>query len=852
MDSSAIRLEIENNTKKYTVVSDLIDAFKIVKDIGIQLNPDNGLIISSQKLLSHLDRWGKLRIDDVDGILNALNEIPEDLKDEKIKDLLEETTVKQESVVIDKETLKELQSKQAEEEIKKNEGLVQPETIKNNIDNFIEGQQKIAKEQRDLNTEKVTETKQKEIIQSKDKSGIERLVDQNTKRVETKIKSLGVTAEQASIVVEKIFKQFGPRILEQKLIIEPKKEIAEITKEITKPVVRKKVNAELAEAVYGIDTRIKIENKSESLVENLASHLEDNPSVSQITKNRVRFLKPKIEQTVINAFSGRDLETGEIYTNTFSNEVIRILPELTATELSTVKFEARGVEEEISSLIKGNPGLINTYRGEMFEEVFDNKIIESNPNLTEEQRVVANDLKDFIKPFVNNPIDSFSKEIKVKAGVGGENSAKMERDFEYTKMTVGLVTGQEKVETVIKRFELLNQRAVDVNLHIDGLADVDRLQSFFGEIKTDNNLMGYFNKAQGWTNFIQKADKFTGGFVTKIFPKLGNFLNNGVEGGFRVFAQNTFGLISKNGLGQGLKMAMGNFFGSSMKAGASMAGKALASGAVQSAVSTVAGAATGGIGAAIMGGLSFLKNFLQGNLGDALGSLGKMGLGIATTLLGPALAGALASATAAATAAAGPIIIGVFGFLFIYMIFTSSQVSSLVTPAGMGGGGEEVTSNLDPNTPLPSSCPNGWPVNAPGKDVTQGSDTNCDPNLGSTGSHCRTIKESIDIGVGTGTPVLATHNGVAIRERSSTGGEIIRLHSTCKGKEFYTSYLHLNSINFTGQKEFKAGEVIGESGNTGSNSTGPHLHYQLNELDQINTYLPKDVPRGCLDNCGKL
>lgn len=867
MDSSAYKLdssdfgqikqEIENNRRSYSTVNELIADFELVNKLGIEINFANRLITTSQGVLGYFKLETGFKSNDFQGILEALLKIPEDLKDEKIQDLLKEITVKQESVVLDKETLKELKRKQVEAEVKRGESSVQRETVDKNIKTFVEKQKEIVKVQRDLNTEKATKTNQAEIVQranvrteetvkpklevvqGKVKSGIERLVEQNTKSAETKIQGLGVTAKQASVVVEKTFRQFGPRILEQKPIIFPKKEIAEITKEITNPVVRKKVTTRLAEVVNGLDVKEKFERKSKSVAEDWITKIQDNENISDYTKDRLIFSRPKIEQAVMNSLSGRDLETGEIYTNTFSNEVIRILPELTATELSTVKVEARGVEEEISSLIKGNPGLINTYRGEVFEEVFDNKIIESNPNLTEEQRLVANDLKDFIKPFVNNPIDSFSKEIMVKAGVGGENSAKMERDFEYTKMTVGLVTGQEKVENVIKRFELLNQRAVDVNLHIDGLADVDRLQSFFGEIKT-GNLTGYFNRAQGWTNFIQKADKFTGGFVTRIFPKLGNFLNNGIGGGFRVFAQNTFGLISKNGLGQGLKMAMGNFLGNGLKLGASAAGKALAGGAVQAAVGTAVGVVTGGIGAAIMGGLSFLKDFLKGNLGDALGNLGKAGIGIAATLLGPALAGALASATAAATAAAGPIIIGVFGFLFIYMIFTSNQISSLVPPVGMGGGDAQVIPALDPNRVIPPGCPQiMWPIREKAV-ISQGPLS----SFSHGSAQAVDIASTSDSNV-TGVEIHTTHNGVAQSGYDPGGyGYYVRVTGKCEEKTFSTIYGHMPYKPDFDTKDVMVNEVIGRVDNTG-NSHGSHLHYELVDLSSINDYLPQRIPEGC-------
>jgi hypothetical protein len=47
----------------------------------------------------------------------------------------------------------------------------------------------------------------------------------------------------------------------------------------------------------------------------------------------------------------------------------------------------------------------------------------------------------------------------------------------------------------------------------------------------------------------------------------------------------------------------------------------------------------------------------------------------------------------------------------------------------------------------------------------------------------------------------------------------------------YVAYLHLSSINVSPQSTVKQGQKIGVSGNTGTNSRGPHLHITMSNSD---------------------
>jgi hypothetical protein len=95
----------------------------------------------------------------------------------------------------------------------------------------------------------------------------------------------------------------------------------------------------------------------------------------------------------------------------------------------------------------------------------------------------------------------------------------------------------------------------------------------------------------------------------------------------------------------------------------------------------------------------------------------------------------------------------------------------------------------------------------------------------------------IDLGVSIGTMIGAAEEGKVIRAKwDTTGyGNYVKLqHNDTLYGNYYTLYAHLNSYTVSvGQTVYK-GQTIGYSGNTG-NSTGPHLHFEL-ELPWSNNY----------------
>lgn len=95
----------------------------------------------------------------------------------------------------------------------------------------------------------------------------------------------------------------------------------------------------------------------------------------------------------------------------------------------------------------------------------------------------------------------------------------------------------------------------------------------------------------------------------------------------------------------------------------------------------------------------------------------------------------------------------------------------------------------------------------------------------------RKMHHGIDVLVDTGSPVVASGNGVVrTAEFSASYGNHVVIDHPATG--YSTLYAHLSEIpsGIRPGKEVKRGEAIGISGSTGR-STGPHVHYEVRDAD---------------------
>lgn len=85
--------------------------------------------------------------------------------------------------------------------------------------------------------------------------------------------------------------------------------------------------------------------------------------------------------------------------------------------------------------------------------------------------------------------------------------------------------------------------------------------------------------------------------------------------------------------------------------------------------------------------------------------------------------------------------------------------------------------------------------------------------------------KGVDLDADMNTNVLAIFNGTVEKVyKSETGGNTIFINH---GQGVHSAYLHLESFKVKVGDTVKQGQVIAKSGNTGSRTTGPHLHFGL-------------------------
>lgn len=83
----------------------------------------------------------------------------------------------------------------------------------------------------------------------------------------------------------------------------------------------------------------------------------------------------------------------------------------------------------------------------------------------------------------------------------------------------------------------------------------------------------------------------------------------------------------------------------------------------------------------------------------------------------------------------------------------------------------------------------------------------------------------IDYGIAKNTPVTAATDGKVTRTfENELGGKVVQIRE--ENGVYHQWYMHLNEFKVEPGDKVEAGKIIALSGNTGSQTSGPHLHFQ--------------------------
>lgn len=129
---------------------------------------------------------------------------------------------------------------------------------------------------------------------------------------------------------------------------------------------------------------------------------------------------------------------------------------------------------------------------------------------------------------------------------------------------------------------------------------------------------------------------------------------------------------------------------------------------------------------------------------------------------------------------------------------------------------EEIQGILNDQRSLLAAKPSGWPVKGW---LTSNFGYRRDPFNGK-----RKIHEGLDIAARTGTPVIATADGIVSSVKTEPGyGKMVTIDH---GYGYRTLYGHNSKYNVKVGQRVRRGDRIASVGNTGR-STGSHVHYEI-------------------------
>lgn len=559
------------------------------------------------------------------------------------------------------------------------------------------------------------------------------------------------------------------------------------------------------------------------------------------------------------------------------------------------QVEAKKIRLEINNFVENNPKSVDNYKKEEFKRNFEQEIKQRNPNLTGDQLNKSKELANLIaENYLNHSEFDNQKEIALNdnSGILGPG-ATQNAWTDLQGISNFLQKKPKEIKEIKEKYNLLkngNLKDVVLPKNLRQVGSFENIMSGLNDSGT-NNLFSSTKKYLGWAD---KIDKWTGGWLNKTVNKAGEKIISKIGNqAISEFASNALGVIGKEGFQKGFttvlngvirggvekiavkggeKVAVNASQKVAMKVAAKIATKVAVKAGAQSALlaTATAFAAIPGIGWIVTAALLAVDALLWvkkkiGALAEKLGistkrffeeNFGKVGGKIVKGLM--VLVGLPALLIGSISAVIlGPILIAIFGGMFVWQIFQSFSVSSLVPAMGKIAkvAIQEQIQSI-PSKIFGVGCPSIWPTTG---EISQGPDT-----FGTSERHGTKGREAIDIArtkERDSDPVIkATHEGRVLLAGSfgSKAGKTVMIEGgACDGvSTFVTIYEHMREIDVHVGQKVDTGTILGHMGDTGAPGA-IHLHYQFgNSLLhwdkstlKLDKYLPPpSFPRSCI-NC---
>jgi len=416
-----------------------------------------------------------------------------------------------------------------------------------------------------------------------------------------------------------------------------------------------------------------VEEKIENIGKETVKNLSGNKELEEAVKHEIRLI----------------INEEKVKTNNEEvNDLAKIISEKLGIENnSEIKIEAKKIRIEVEKWCENNIKQVDDFKKEEFKNKFVEETKKLNPDLKEKQlESVKKYAEEISEIYVEkNEIDLCKNEI-LEAN-NQFSPGQLENGFTDLKGVVNfLKKSPEQIKGIKEKYNSIKNGLNDVKL--PNLKETRSFENVMANLNgsSGNNL---FSKTQKYLGWADKVDKLTGGWLNKTVTDAGMKMMNKIGSqAVQEFASNSLGVLAKEGFQKGFQTVLKGIMSGGVKAGATAAGGA-AAGATAAGAAAVSATGVGAIAVAALAVLKFVKDKV-GKIAEKLGisskkfleeNFGKVGGkiigGIASVVALPAL---LIGAMSAAII--GPILIAVFGGLFVYQMFQGSLVSSLVPPKG--------------------------------------------------------------------------------------------------------------------------------------------------------------------------